>query len=205
MLTRQLDDPSLKHQIIAINVVKYLNTTVSLGLDMKPHLSMQLTAHLNASCAGEQEAGKRSRSGVVVYYKSAVVWLRGTPQEYLSLRSVNADFFVILEPTKAVLWLRGMLSELGRIKQTTSIMQDHSASIESGKGHPSENFKRSKHIEVRYHCIRVKIASGKIMVEKISSSNKAADLLTEVLTSEHIKEANDRGKLVYFKTWQKIV
>lgn len=71
-------------------------------------------------------------------------------------------------------------------------MQDSSTSIMWITGHPVEDVKRNKHIQLRYHHIREKIARREFMVEKISSSDMTAEFLTKLFTSESITEANDR-------------
>lgn len=82
-------------------------------------------------------------------------------------------------------------------------MRNISASIKGAPGHLTEDFKRRKHIELEFHHVREKIASGEIMVEKISSSDMAADLHTKLLTSEQIREENDQAELVDVKTMRR--
>lgn len=53
--------------------------------------------------------------------------------------------------------------------------------------HPTEDLKNRKNFEIRYHQVRENIASGKIMVDKMSSSDMDADFLTKVVTGEQTR------------------
>ena len=50
---------------------------------------------------------------------------------------------------------------------------------------------RTKHIDVMFHKIRVLITSGKILLQKIYTSENAADMLTKLVTSDKFKHCLD--------------
>lgn len=83
-------------------------------------------------------------------------------------------------------------------------MQENSASIQWTPRHPAEDYKRSKHIDVKFHHIREKIASGEVTIWKMSSSHITADFSTKMLTSQHIREGNALLQLVDVKTLQRL-
>lgn len=87
----------------------------------------------------------------MIFYGLAAVYYRSSLQKCVSLRSAEAEYVASPESTKAVLGLQGILNELGKIQQTTSIMQEYYMSVKWGTGHPAKDSERSKHIELRYH------------------------------------------------------
>lgn len=196
MLARHVENPSMKHQQAVIKTVKYLNTTKDHGIILKPSSSTQLRAHADANWAGEPGAGRRSRSGVVIYYGSAVIYYRSSLQKCVTLSSTEAEYVALSESAKVVVWLRRILNELEIRQDPTAIMQDNSGAIRWASGHPAEDFKRSKHVELRYHYIRDKIVNGEIRIEKISSNDMAADFLTKPLGGEQMRIANARVQVV---------
>ena len=50
---------------------------------------------------------------------------------------------------------------------------------------------RTKHINVRFHKIRELITSGQILLQKIHTSENAADILTKPVTSDKFKHCLD--------------
>jgi len=56
-----------------------------------------------------------------------------------------------------------------------------------------EYHKRSKHIDIRYHFVREKYASGDIDVQYVCSQDQLADILTKALSRDVFK--NLRAKI----------
>ena len=50
---------------------------------------------------------------------------------------------------------------------------------------------RTKHINVRFHKFRKLIISGQILLQKIHTSENAADMLTKPVTSDKFKHCLD--------------
>ena len=46
---------------------------------------------------------------------------------------------------------------------------------------------RTKHIDVRFHKIRELVSSGELLLEKVHTSENAADILTKPVTIEKFK------------------
>ena len=52
-------------------------------------------------------------------------------------------------------------------------------------------YARTKHIDVRFHKIRELVSSGELLLEKIHTSENAADMLTKPVTTEKFKHCLD--------------
>ena len=50
---------------------------------------------------------------------------------------------------------------------------------------------RTKHIDVRLHFVRDVIAQGLVKIEKVSSEDNAADMMTKVVTLTKFKHCMD--------------
>ena len=46
---------------------------------------------------------------------------------------------------------------------------------------------RTKHIDVRFHKIRELVSSGELLLEKVHTSENAADMLTKPVTTDKFK------------------
>ena len=57
---------------------------------------------------------------------------------------------------------------------------------------------RTKHINVRFHKIREFITSGQILLQKIHTSENAANMLTKPVTSDKFKHCLDLLNIVRY-------
>lgn len=69
-------------------------------------------------------------------------------------------------------------------------MQNNTCAVRSAAGHPAEDFKRSKYIQVRYHHVKEKTISGGLHVEKIGKCDMAAEFLTKAMNSDQVTKTN---------------
>ena len=68
--------------------------------------------------------------------------------------------------------LRGFVNQ-----KTVNIFVDNQGTIDLASKYSTE--KRSKHIDIRYHFIREKIAAGSVELTHIPSEDNVADLMTK--------------------------
>ena len=93
------------------------------------------------------------------------------------------------EAGKEVVWLSGLVNELG-FKQDSMVLHcDSQSAIHLAKNHVYRA--RTKHIVVRYHKIREWVLSGDISLSKILTSENAADMLTKPAPTDKFKHCLD--------------
>jgi hypothetical protein len=54
------------------------------------------------------------------------------------------------------------------------------------------DYKKSKHIDVKYHFVREKVASGEIVLEYVQSSDQLADIFTKPLDYPKLSSLRER-------------
>ena len=54
------------------------------------------------------------------------------------------------------------------------------------------DYKKSKHIDVKYHFVRERVASKEIVLEYINTSDQLADILTKALDGVKFRELRER-------------
>jgi hypothetical protein len=96
-------------------------------------------------------------------------------------------------PFQEVLWLRGILKELGLYSSLGSTVygDNQSAIAVSKNGVKGE---RTKHVDVKYHFITETVESGVVQLQWIPTLQQQADIFTKALAVpgfEHL-----RGKLM---------
>ncbi|EXX70798.1 hypothetical protein RirG_084260 [Rhizophagus irregularis DAOM 197198w] len=83
----------------------------------------------------------------------------------------------ISEACKEAIWLRNLYGELCGDTSPTKIFCDSQSAIYLTKDQMFHE--RTKHIDVRYHFIRDVISKGDIQVQKISTHDNPADMMTK--------------------------
>ena len=102
-------------------------------------------------------------------------------QGCVALSSTEAEYIALSSATHTVSWLRRLLSQLGFLDENlpTCIFEDNQAAISIGEQEGLSQ--RTKHIDVRHHYIRDKIADGTVYLEYISTDHMLADFFTKSL------------------------
>ena len=78
------------------------------------------------------------------------------------------------------LWLRMLLSDLGvDVVKPISLKEDNQAAIAFSMN-PGDH-KRSKHIDIRYHFVRERVAAGELTLDYIPTEGQLADIFTKTL------------------------
>uniref|UniRef100_A0A2N9FLA5 CCHC-type domain-containing protein n=1 Tax=Fagus sylvatica TaxID=28930 RepID=A0A2N9FLA5_FAGSY len=90
---------------------------------------------------------------------------------------------------KEALWLKGLVKELGLNQGGVQMHCDSQSAIYLAKNQVYHA--RTKHIDVRFHKIRELIVTGDIVLEKVHTSENAADMLTKPVTTAKFKHCLD--------------
>lgn len=91
-----------------------------------------------------------------------------------------AEYIAASEAARELVWCRYLLEGLGvPISGPTTLLCDNNAAINLSEDqvyHP-----RAKHVNVRYHYLRERVAEGDLVVARVRSSNNTADIFTKAL------------------------
>ncbi len=80
VLARHVEKPTTVHGSGARKLLRYLRGTKELGLKLCLGSGDQLSAHVDANWGGEPGSGRRSRSGIAVFYGNALIYFSSTLQ-----------------------------------------------------------------------------------------------------------------------------
>ena len=81
--------------------------------------------------------------------------------------------------TQEAMWLKHLFKELGFPQNAVTIKGDNRGSIRLAENPILHG--RCKHIDIKHHFIREKVKSKDILLEWISTSEMAADIMTKPL------------------------
>jgi hypothetical protein len=175
----------MNHWIGLKHILSYLNTSkdrgITYGKRSIQHNPNQMYCYADADYANDEET-RRSRTGFVTLLNGGAVTWRSHLQRCVSLSSTEAEYNSASEACKEVLWCRQLLQEIHEPQETTIIFEDNSSCINIANN-PIADI-RTKHIQIKTHHIRECIANGEVNLQKISTNDQLADVLTKNISAE---------------------
>ncbi|GMF58098.1 unnamed protein product [Phytophthora fragariaefolia] len=189
-LSRFLENPGEKHWNAGIKVVKYLLKTKNINILYDGALSSKLVAYSDADWAGNRD-DRRSVSGMMVMMCGAPVVGRSTFQKTVALSSTEAEYIALSECVKEVVWMRLLLKDLGSEQTGGTVVYEDSQgamALAMNVGYQS----RTKHIDIRYHFICEKVATGEVKLKYVESKNQLAVFLTNGLSTKTLRYLLER-------------
>ena len=106
-------------------------------------------------------------------------------QKIVALSTTEAEYIVVTEASKEMVWLQSFLEELGKKQEDNVLYCDSQSAIHLAKN-PSFH-SRTKHIQLRYHFIRSLLEDGILKLEKINGAQNSTDMLTKTVTIDKLK------------------
>ncbi|GMF54636.1 unnamed protein product [Phytophthora fragariaefolia] len=148
------------HWDAGIKVVRYLLKTKDVGIVYGGSLGTELEAYSDADWAGNRY-DRRSVSGMMLMMCGAPVVWRSTFQKTVALSSTEAECMTLSECVKECIWMRRLLKDMS-VDQVgaTVIYEDNQGAMTLAKNVGYQA--RTKHIDIRYHFIREKMARNEV-------------------------------------------
>ncbi|GMI67901.1 hypothetical protein HRI_000459300 [Hibiscus trionum] len=181
-LSQFMHKPKKAHYNVALRVVRYVKKNPGLGI-LLPAAGMP---HLTAYCDVDWAACPLTRKSVTGYCiklgESLVCW-KSKKQNIVSKSSAEAEYKGMASTTTEVVWLRGLLQELGfEQKEPTTVYSDSQAALQIAANPVFHE--RTKHIEIDCHFIREKIQKAVIQTRHVPTADQQADILTKGLAAK---------------------
>ena len=87
-----------------------------------------------------------------------------------------------------MIWLQFFLEELEHPQKDNYLFTDSQSAIHLAKNLALHS--KTKHIQLRYHFIRLVLEDGWLKLEKIHTHDNPADMLTKVVTREKLNSSS---------------
>ena len=132
---------------------------------------------------------RHSVTGYVLTLQNAAVCWKSRLQKTVALSTAEAEYMAMAEAIQEVAWFKNLIGELipNETEPTLVYCDNKSAICLSG----SEAIKqRTKHIDIKFHFIKDKVANQEIIVKHLPTNEMVADFLTKPVCKE--KQADFR-------------
>ena len=138
-----------------------------------------LIGYADADWAGDHDDRHSTTGNLFLMSGGAISWL-SKKQPSVALSTAEAEYMALSTATQEAVWLRRMLADLqANPKDPTVMLEDNNGAIAIAKNPVSHA--RTKHIDIRYHCVRESVQDGIINLTYCPTKEMAADLLTKPL------------------------
>ncbi|GJZ71327.1 hypothetical protein Tco_0635178 [Tanacetum coccineum] len=125
---------------------------------------------------------RKSTSGVCTFVGCCLTSWFSKKQTALAFSTTEAGYVSAGKACQQALWMKQGLIDYGVWLDDIPIMYDNKGAIELSKNPVQHS--RTKHIEIRHHFLRVNVQKGNISIEKVTSEDNIADILTKPLKRE---------------------
>jgi ribonuclease HI len=118
---------------------------------------IKVQGYVDADSAGEVDHRTSTTGYIFTVGTTAVSWMSRL-QKIVAISTTEAEYVAVTEAGKELIWLKGLLTELGFIQKHNSLYSDSKSAIHLAKNYTFHS--RTKHIDLCYHFIRSLLEDG---------------------------------------------
>jgi hypothetical protein len=192
-LACHMQAPTHRDMLAAERLLRYLAGTRSVGLIFgsrsgvvgdsrgRSNIQVDVCAFADADWANSRE-DRRSVTGWVAKLNGDPVSWASKKQRTVALSTCEAELYAEAAAIQEVLWLRGLLKELGLHTQVGSVVygDNQSAIALTANGVKGE---RTKHVDIKYHFVTETVERGDVTLKWIPTTEMQADIFTKALAA----------------------
>jgi hypothetical protein len=183
VVSRYLANPKSIHCDMVRQIFYYLRQNSDKRLHYKTTEIPNLVGYCDASWANNEDYS--SISGFAFLFGKSLVSWSSKKQPVIALSSTEAEYVTVTSAAQEALWFQSLLKELGYIQETVIINEDNEACINLANN-PQE-YKRTRHIQVKYHFIRSLVQDNKIQLKYCKTQDQLADIFTKGNSGQRLK------------------
>ncbi|GJT72526.1 hypothetical protein Tco_1031812 [Tanacetum coccineum] len=178
---RNQEDPKTSHLEAVKRIFRYIKGTTHLGLWYPKGSGIETIVYADSDHAGDY-VDRKSTSGVCTFMGCCLTSWFSKKQTALAISTTEAEYVSAGKACQQALWMKQALIDYGVRLDDIPIMCDNKGAIDLSKNPVQHS--RTKHIEIRHHFLRDNVQKGNISIEKVSSEDNIADILTKPLKRE---------------------
>ena len=203
-LSQYLSDPAEHHGHALKKLMRYVRSTIDLGITYGVSGSMELVGYSDSDYASDRLDRKSILAYIYMLGGGPVSWM-SRKQKSVATSTTEAEYMALSTCAKEGLWISQVLKDMNLTKylgishsrvdilekvthqsvSPTQLKGDNQASLMLVKD--AHIHERSKHIDVAYHHIRDLHKKNQISVNFVPSQDMVADGLTKPLPRQNFK------------------
>ena len=175
VVSKFLSNPGILHWDVVKWTFRYFRGTTDYDIMFnKQQSDPSIEGYMDADYTEDLD-DKRSTMGYVFTFGGGLICWKFMIQSLVALSTNESEYMVVAEAINESLWLTGLVKELGIQQSRVQLYYDSQSAIYLAKNQVYHT--RTKHIDVRFHKIRELVSSGKLLLEKVHTSENATNML----------------------------
>lgn len=142
----------------------------------------ELYAYTNADWEGNIDDRKSTSGGIFFLWKKLVSWL-SKKKDCIAQSTAEFEYVTATINYTQIVWMKQMLKDIGITFVELVVIHCDNTSIVNMSNNPMMHSK-TKHISIKYHFLRDKVAEKKIRLEYISTKENIANIFTKPLPKD---------------------
>jgi hypothetical protein len=168
-----------QHHAAAIHLLRYIKGTQHCCIKYGSS-DLTLTGYSDSDWASDVDS-RRSTTGYIFMLAGGPISWKSKCQPTVALSSTEAEYMALTATAQEAMSLRTLCGELGiNVADPVLIYGDNQGALAMALN-PTMHHK-SKHIDIKQHFIREKVADGDVQLQYISTKRMLADALTKPLS-----------------------
>ncbi|GJR38141.1 ribonuclease H-like domain-containing protein [Tanacetum coccineum] len=176
-----MHDPREPHFAALKRILRYVQGTLELGLQLYASATTSLVGYTDADWAGCPST-RRSTSGYCVFLGDNLLSWSAKRQHTISRSSAEAEYRGVANVVAETAWIRNLLRELHSPLLTATMVYCDNVSAVYMSANPVQH-QYTKHIEIDIHFVRDMVKAGHVRVLHVPSRFQYADIFTKGLSS----------------------
>ncbi|GJY82801.1 retrovirus-related pol polyprotein from transposon TNT 1-94 [Tanacetum coccineum] len=181
LCARFQEAPKTSHLEAVKRIFRYIKGTTHLGLWYPKGTGIETVVYADSDHAGDY-VDRKSTSGICTFVGCCLTSWFSKKQTALAISTTEAEYVSAGKACQQALWMKQALIDYDVRLDDVPIMCDNKGAIDLSKNPVQHS--RTKHIEIRHHFLRDNVQKGHISIEKVSSVDNIADILTKPLKRE---------------------
>ncbi|GKB32004.1 hypothetical protein Tco_0871405 [Tanacetum coccineum] len=181
LCARFQEDHKTSHLEAVKRIFRYIKGTTHLGLWYPKGSSIETIMYADSDHVGDY-VDRKSTSGVCTFMGCCLTSWFSKKQTDLAISTIEAEYVSVRKACQQALWMKQALIDYGVRLDDIPIMCDNKGVIDLSKNPIQHSL--TKHIEIRHHFFRYNIQKENISIEKVSSKDNIADIITKPLKCE---------------------
>ncbi|GJX53308.1 retrovirus-related pol polyprotein from transposon TNT 1-94 [Tanacetum coccineum] len=181
LCARFQEAPKTSHLEAVKRIFRYIKGTTHLGLWYPKGTGIETVVYADFDHAGDY-VDRKSTSGICTFVGCCLTSWFSKKQTALAISTTEAEYVSAGKACQQALWMKQALIDYDVRLDDVPIMCDNKGAIDLSKN-PMQH-SRTKHIEIHHHFLRDNVQKGHISIEKVSSVDNIADILTKPLKRE---------------------
>ncbi|KAH9793297.1 hypothetical protein KPL71_004477 [Citrus sinensis] len=161
------------------DISQAVSMVIDVGILFKKYCGQQCVGYCDSDFTGDLDKRRSTTDYVFPLGGGPVSW-RSILQSTIALSTTEAEYMAATEAVKEVIWLKGLLGDLGVIQEKIAVFCDNQSVIFLANNQTYHA--RTKRIDVKYHYVREIIKSGVVLLRKIDNKDNPSDMLTNVVS-----------------------